>query len=140
MAQESRRISMSKLPSAFGRHMTRTLLLATVLAAQLCAGTVSISTPCDLPTFTLGHMTISNCQSSVISTFPVDQLGGVTPLGLQPEPNWTTGNQLAFYHSGWAMASGIMASRDQANYIDLRNCYEITLPLWNVLGYPGVDG
>ena len=23
---------------------------------------------------------------------------------------------------------------------ELRNCYEITLPLWNVLGYPGVDG
>jgi uncharacterized protein YjbI with pentapeptide repeats len=23
---------------------------------------------------------------------------------------------------------------------NLRNCYEITLPLWNVLSYPGVDG
>ena len=115
--------------------MTRTLLLATVLAAQLCAGTISISAPCDLPTFPSGHMTISNCQSSVISTFPV-QFEGFTPLELQPEPDFTTGNQLALYHSGGAMATGIWASRDQMNYIDLSLTADFTMdPGWLASGF-----
>jgi hypothetical protein len=48
--------------------MTRILLLATVLAAGLSAGTISISSPCPLTTFTVGHLTICNCQTSVTYT------------------------------------------------------------------------
>ena len=78
--------------------MTRTLLLATVLAAPLCAGTI----PCAV---TWGHMTLSDCQISVTNTIPGDQWHPEgDPVGLQPVPFLTTGDQLAFYHSGGATA------------------------------------
>ena len=80
--------------------MIRLLLLATVLAAQLCAGTI----PCAVPTFTWGHMTISNCQSSITNTIPGDQFEFFGTYGLQPEPSLTIGNELAIYHFGGATA------------------------------------
>ena len=51
--------------------MTKILLLATVLAARLCAATISISSTC--PGFTYGHMTISNCQTN--TTFSISEFG-----------------------------------------------------------------
>jgi PEP-CTERM motif len=72
--------------------MTRILLLATVLAARLCAGTISTSSPCPVTSFTVGHMTVSNCQVSVTYTStategpgpPLLQIGnlGLVPLGI----------------------------------------------------------
>jgi hypothetical protein len=116
-------ISVVSCLLASWRHMTRTLLLATVLAAQLCAGTI----PCAVPTFTWGHMTISNCQSSVTNTIPAEQLEGVFPYGLQPEPLFTTGNQLAFYHSGGATA----VSGAEVGYFDASLTADFTMdPGW----------
>ena len=116
-------ISVVSCLLASRRHMTRTLLLATVLAAQLCAGTI----PCAVPTFTWGHMTISNCQSSVTNTIPAEQLDWVFPYGLQPEPNLTIGNELAFYHSGGARAS----SGAEAGYFNASLTADFTMdPGW----------
>ena len=44
-------------------------------------------------------------QSSATYTIPAEQFEGIEPYGLQPEPDFTTGNQLALYHSGGATAS-----------------------------------
>jgi hypothetical protein len=85
--------------------MARILVLAAVLAAHMRA--VTVSGPCPVTTFTLGHMTISNGQTNITYTIPNDR--SFTPLGLSPN-GILAGNALDVTETGSAsLGSGQLA-------------------------------
>jgi hypothetical protein len=75
-------LACSRVASVFGGiKVARILVLAAIMAIRM--GATTVSGPCPVTTFTLGHMTISNCQTNITYTIPTD--GYFTPLGFAPD-------------------------------------------------------
>ena len=67
--------------------MPRILLLTTIVAARLCAGTISYSTPCAQAQFTTGHMQVSNCQVIYIESLATPMNASIGDIELVPDPS-----------------------------------------------------
>jgi hypothetical protein len=85
--------------------MVKILVLAAILTAPV--GAAIVSGPCPVSSFTLGHTTISNCQTSITTSTPFD--GSFTALGLSPN-GMLPGNVIDLREPGMALLnSGLVA-------------------------------
>jgi hypothetical protein len=106
--------------------MTRILLLATVLAVRLCAGTISLSSAC--PGFTYGHMTISNCQTN--TTFSISEVGFPGSLSLSPQVPFPGPNDLTM---SAGTGGGLESNPDEAQFVEETLTADFTMdPEWGM--------
>ena len=84
-------------------------MLSTALTAH-AAHAATVSGPCTTPAFTVGHITISNCQTSITYTIPNE--GSFTPLDLTPAGVMGTAVDI-FEPGGVTLGSGPVAQSYQ---------------------------